>query len=43
MEKQMSKAGFDIAGVFSKFMLDFVKAAAQKIALDLVMGRLGFL
>lgn len=43
MEKQMSKAGFDIAGVFSKFMLDFVKTAAQKIALDLVMGRLGFL
>lgn len=42
MESQMSEEGFDIMGVFSNFMLDFVKAAAHKITLDLAMGRLGF-
>ncbi|WKZ34965.1 MAG: hypothetical protein QY332_15220 [Anaerolineales bacterium] len=32
----------DFAGEFSTFMFDLVKAAAQKFALDLALGRLGF-
>lgn len=42
MESQMSEEGFDVIGTFSTFIIAFVNAAAQKIALDLAMGRLGF-
>ncbi|MBE0681287.1 MAG: hypothetical protein IH589_05185 [Anaerolineales bacterium] len=42
MESQMNEKGFDVVGAFSDFIIGFVKAAAQKIALDLAMGRLGF-
>lgn len=42
MESQINEEGFDVVGAFSSFITTFVSAAAQKIALDLAMGRLGF-
>ena len=42
MENQMSEEGFDAVGAFSDFMIVLAKAAAQKFALNLLQGRIGF-